>query len=186
MLIKTINEGENPTSILTLSTNVKNSQGTCCGSQEYCALTETRPQTWPFPVSTLPVDDGHRAFLSTMFKEPAVLFEMWETKSNWFYPWARFSDFSRHMQFAKKSARVVVKPGHFHGVCSYHISKASDKWLREGRRGQMPLPLASTPVNQVYCLQSCGALTTMPAHFFTYKCKTTQRSFCYLLTGLEV
>lgn len=53
------------------------------------------------------------------------------------------------MQFEKKkSARVVVKPGHFHGVCSYHISKASDKRLRGGRRGQMPLPLASTPVNQ--------------------------------------
>lgn len=77
-------------------------------------------------------------FPSTEFKELAVLFETWETRSNWFYPWARFSDFSRHIQLAKKKAvtvRVVFKPGHFHGVYSYHISKASDRWLRGGRRG---------------------------------------------------
>lgn len=37
---------------------------------------KTTNLTTTFPVFTLPVDDGHRAFLSTMFKELAVLFKM--------------------------------------------------------------------------------------------------------------
>lgn len=37
---------------------------------------KTTNLTITFPVSTLPVDDGHRAFLSTMLKELSVLFKM--------------------------------------------------------------------------------------------------------------
>lgn len=145
-----------------------------------------------FPVSTLPVDDGLRAFLSTKFKELAVLFETWETRSNWFYPWARFSDFSRHIQLAKKkkkekSVRVVFKPGHFHGVRSYHISKASDRWLRGGGGDKCHYHLLAHQSVRLPVFSHMGTLTTMPSHFFTYKSNRLPRvpSVTFLLV-LEV
>lgn len=96
------------------------------------------------------------------------------------------ADIYKKKRKKEKSVRVVFKPGHFHGVRSYHISKASDRWLRGGGGDKCHYHLLAHQSVRLPVFSHMGTLTTMPSHFFTYKCNrlTTQSSFCYRLTGL--
>lgn len=87
------------------------------------------------PVSKFPLDDGHRAFLPIILRELILCaFQKHEVRSNPFYPWARFSDFSRYIQLVKKkSARVAFKPEHFHTGVSVSYKRIPDTWLRGER-----------------------------------------------------
>lgn len=115
------------------------------------------------PVSKFPLDDGHRAFLPIILRELILCaFQKHEVRSNPFYPWARFSDFSRYIQLVKKNLRELhLSQNIFIRVCLYHISEYPTRGWEEKGTKRCDIPQHS--VIRLWFSQT-GTLATMSSH----------------------